>query len=54
MSDAKPKYVGRSVLRKEDGPLLRGLGRFAADINFQIRNDGADGRLTTSQLSSGG
>ncbi len=26
--------VGQSVLRKEDGPLLRGEGRFAADINF--------------------
>ena len=28
------KLVGQSVLRKEDGPLLRGEGRFAADINF--------------------
>ena len=28
------KLVGQSILRKEDGPLLRGEGRFAADINF--------------------
>jgi carbon-monoxide dehydrogenase large subunit len=28
------KLVGQSVLRKEDGPLLRGDGRFVADINF--------------------
>ena len=28
------KLVGQSVLRKEDGPLLRGEGRFAADIGF--------------------
>ncbi len=28
------KLVGQSVLRKEDRPLLRGEGRFAADIDF--------------------
>ena len=28
------KLVGQSILRKEDGPLLRGQGRFAADISF--------------------
>lgn len=28
------RLVGQSVLRKEDRPLLRGEGRFAADINF--------------------
>src|SRR5690242_5651048 len=27
-------YIGRSLPRLEDGPLLRGQGRFAADINF--------------------
>jgi aerobic carbon-monoxide dehydrogenase large subunit len=33
---AKPPetFVGRSVPRLEDGPLLRGQGRFAADITF--------------------
>lgn len=35
MTDApKAKLVGASVTRKEDGPLLRGQGKFAADINF--------------------
>lgn len=35
-SDAKPKekFVGRSVPRLEDRPLLTGRGRFAADISF--------------------
>src|SRR5262249_10314719 len=34
--DAKPKeqFVGRSVPRLEDRPLLTGRGRFAADISF--------------------
>lgn len=31
---ARDRLVGRSILRKEDGPLLKGQGRFAADINF--------------------
>jgi carbon-monoxide dehydrogenase large subunit/6-hydroxypseudooxynicotine dehydrogenase subunit gamma len=30
----KQKLIGRSVTRKEDGPLLRGQGLFAADVNF--------------------
>src|ERR1043165_6369924 len=30
----KQKFVGRSVTRLEDRPLLLGQGRFAADINF--------------------
>src|SRR5579862_10011231 len=30
----KQKYVGRSVPRLEDRPLLTGQGRFAADISF--------------------
>ncbi|MDB5513443.1 MAG: xanthine dehydrogenase, partial [Tardiphaga sp.] len=57
MSDAKPKYVGRSVLRKEDGPLLRGQGRFAADINFPnqlhmrvVRSTFAHGKLLSVDL----
>jgi CO/xanthine dehydrogenase Mo-binding subunit len=29
-----PKYIGRSVPRLEDRPLLTGQGRFAADISF--------------------
>ena len=32
---SKPnKVIGRSLSRREDPPLLRGQGRFAADINF--------------------
>jgi aerobic carbon-monoxide dehydrogenase large subunit len=52
MSDAKQKYVGRSMLRKEDEPLLKGRGRFAADINFPnqlhmrvVRSTFAHGRI---------
>ncbi len=31
---AEGDYIGRSVARLEDRPLLKGEGRFAADINF--------------------
>lgn len=55
---AKPKYVGRSVLRKEDEPLLRGQGRFAADINFPnqlhmrvVRSSFAHGKLRAVDLA---
>ena len=34
MTELKPKFVGRSVPRLEDRPLLLGQGRFAADISF--------------------
>jgi CO/xanthine dehydrogenase Mo-binding subunit len=34
MPDAKDKFVGRSVTRLEDRPLLLGQGRFAADVSF--------------------
>ncbi len=62
MSDAnqtttKRPYVGRSVLRKEDEPLLKGRGRFAADINFPnqlhmrvVRSTFAHGRLLSVDL----
>jgi CO/xanthine dehydrogenase Mo-binding subunit len=32
--ETKQKIIGRSLPRREDPPLLRGQGRFAADINF--------------------
>jgi aerobic carbon-monoxide dehydrogenase large subunit len=45
-------FVGRSVPRLEDGPLVRGQGRFAADISFAhqiymrvVRSAHAHGRL---------
>ena len=31
---APGKFIGRSVPRLEDRPLLTGQGRFAADVNF--------------------
>jgi aerobic carbon-monoxide dehydrogenase large subunit len=34
MSEPKQKFVGQSVPRLEDRPLLTGEGRFAADISF--------------------
>jgi aerobic carbon-monoxide dehydrogenase large subunit len=34
MAEQKQKFVGRSVPRLEDRPLLMGKGRFAADISF--------------------
>jgi carbon-monoxide dehydrogenase large subunit len=34
MAEAKTKFVGRSVTRLEDRPLLLGQGRFAADVAF--------------------
>ena len=34
MPESKQKFVGRSVPRLEDRPLLLGQGRFAADISF--------------------
>ncbi|QUS39350.1 xanthine dehydrogenase family protein molybdopterin-binding subunit [Tardiphaga alba] len=55
---AKPVLVGKSVLRKEDGPLLRGQGRFAADINFPdqiymrvVRSTYAHGRIVSVDLA---
>ena len=49
---AKEKFVGRSVPRLEDRPLLTGQGRFAGDISFSgqwhmrvVRSPVAHGRL---------
>jgi CO/xanthine dehydrogenase Mo-binding subunit len=46
MPDAKDKFVGRSVPRLEDRPLLLGQGRFAADVAFP-------GQLTMRLVRSG-
>src|SRR5215472_8867025 len=58
-------FVGRSVARLEDGPLVRGQGRFAADIAFAhqvymrvVRSAHAHGRIvaidcTEAQASAG-
>jgi carbon-monoxide dehydrogenase large subunit len=52
MSEPKQKFVGRSVPRLEDRPLLTGQGRFAADISFPgqwhmrvVRSGQAHGKL---------
>ncbi len=52
MSEPKQKFVGRSVARLEDRPLLLGQGRFAADVSFPgqwhmrvVRSPIAHGRL---------
>src|ERR1044071_13615 len=48
----KAKFIGRSVPRLEDRPLLLGQGSFAADISFPeqwhmrvVRASGAHGKL---------
>src|SRR5690242_21789220 len=55
---AKQKYVGRSVPRLEDRPLLTGQGRFAADISFPdqwtmrvVRSPVAHGKITSIGIS---
>jgi aerobic carbon-monoxide dehydrogenase large subunit len=52
MSEQNQKFIGRSVPRLEDRPLLLGQGRFAADVNFPgqwhmrvVRSPVAHGRL---------
>ncbi|MCW5691764.1 MAG: xanthine dehydrogenase family protein molybdopterin-binding subunit [Pseudolabrys sp.] len=52
MHSTKAKFIGRSVPRLEDRPLLTGQGRFAADVNFPgqwamrvVRSPVAHGRL---------
>ena len=59
--DAKPKekFVGRSVPRLEDRPLLTGQGRFAADISFPqqlhmrvVRSNFAHGRIRSIDTSA--
>ncbi len=59
MTTPQPKLVGRSVYRKEDGPLLRGQGLFAADINFPnqlhmrvVRSTCAHGRIVSIDLAA--
>ena len=52
MIGAKQKFVGHSVLRLEDRPLILGQGRFAADISFPgqwtmrvVRSPAAHGKI---------
>ena len=59
MTDQKRKFVGRSVPRLEDRPLLLGQGRFAADISFPgqwhmrvVRSNIARGKLKSIDASA--
>lgn len=56
---AKQKFVGRSVPRLEDRPLLTGRGRFAADISFPdqwtmrvVRSPVAHGKIRSIGVSA--
>jgi aerobic carbon-monoxide dehydrogenase large subunit len=58
MPDAREKFVGRSVTRLEDRPLLLGQGRFAADVSFfdqlhmrVVRSTHANARLLSIDIS---
>jgi CO/xanthine dehydrogenase Mo-binding subunit len=58
-SAKKQSFVGRSVPRLEDRPLLTGQGRFAADISFPgqwamrvVRSPAAHGRLKSIDTSA--
>src|SRR5581483_4852719 len=55
----RDKFVGRSVPRLEDRPLLTGWGRFAADISFPqqlhmrvVRSNFAHGRIRSIDASA--
>jgi carbon-monoxide dehydrogenase large subunit/6-hydroxypseudooxynicotine dehydrogenase subunit gamma len=55
---ANNKWIGQSVLRLEDPPLVRGRGRFAADIAFPhqlhmrvVRSNHAHGRIVSIDIS---
>ena len=56
---AKQKFIGRSVPRLEDRPLLTGQGRFAADISFPgqwtmrvVRSPAAHGNIRSIDASA--
>src|SRR6478735_2864666 len=56
---AKGKFIGRSVPRLEDRPLLTGQGRFAADISFPgqwtmrvVRSPVAHGEIRSIDVSA--
>ena len=59
MPEHKQKFIGRSVPRLEDRPLLTGQGRFAADISFAgqwtmrvVRSPVAHGKLISVDASA--
>jgi aerobic carbon-monoxide dehydrogenase large subunit len=57
--DSNTKFVGRSVMRLEDRPLLLGQARFAADVSFprqlhmrMVRSNIAHGRLRSIDMGA--
>lgn len=59
MPEQKQKFIGRSVPRLEDRPLLTGQGRFAADISFPgqwhmrvVRSPVAHGKINAIDSSA--
>jgi carbon-monoxide dehydrogenase large subunit len=59
MTEQKKKFVGRSVPRLEDRPLLLGQGRFAADISFAgqwqmrvVRSPVAHGKIRSIDIEA--
>jgi aerobic carbon-monoxide dehydrogenase large subunit len=59
MNSPRHQWVGASVTRLEDPPLVRGRGRFAADIDFShqlhmriVRSSHAHGRLKSVHASA--
>ena len=59
MIEAVQKFVGRSVMRLEDRPLILGQGRFAADISFPgqwtmrvVRSPAAHGKIRSIEAGA--
>jgi carbon-monoxide dehydrogenase large subunit/6-hydroxypseudooxynicotine dehydrogenase subunit gamma len=59
MTAGNNKWIGQSVTRLEDPPLVRGRGRFAGDISFRhqlymrvARSNHAHGRIASLDLSA--
>src|SRR3954469_18352742 len=57
--DQRPRVIGASVTRLEDAPLVRGAGRFAADVSFPnqlymrvVRSPLAHGRIVSIDVAS--
>jgi len=50
LARSKAAVIGRSVTRLEDGPLVRGEGSFAADVNFPHQ---LHMRVVRSQIAHG-
>lgn len=59
MAKQDQKFIGRSVVRREDRPLITGKGRFAADVSFPgqwtmrvVRSPVAHGRIKAIDVAA--